>query len=116
VSAPHLTADVRHGPLDECAVRAMRNDLNCLTVATLLAINAYEAMVGSGASMESGGLFCVAAFGRNLASVAVKISHLIYFIKKSYEICRDSVAVNCISVQRTQGVPLPSALTGHALG
>jgi hypothetical protein len=33
--------------------------------------------------VESGGLFCDGAFGRNLASVAVKMfSHSIYFIKK----------------------------------
>jgi hypothetical protein len=33
-----------------------------------------------GESLESDGLFCVGAFGRNVASVAVKIfSHLIYF-------------------------------------
>jgi hypothetical protein len=35
-----------------------------------------------GGSLESGGRFCVGAFGRNLASVAVKVSsRLIYFIK-----------------------------------
>jgi hypothetical protein len=44
-----------------------------------------EAMVGSGGvvfggSLESGGRFCVGAFDRNLASVAVKMfSHLIDF-------------------------------------
>jgi hypothetical protein len=33
--------------------------------------------------MESGGRFCVGAFGRNLASVTVKIfSHSIYLLKK----------------------------------
>jgi hypothetical protein len=33
-----------------------------------------------GWSLESGGKFCVGAFGRNLALVAVDIfSHLIYF-------------------------------------
>jgi hypothetical protein len=48
-------------------------------VATLVARNANEAvaepMVGSafGWSQESGGQFCVGAFGRNLVSVAVKI-------------------------------------------
>jgi hypothetical protein len=53
-------------------------------------------------NMESGGLFCVGAFGRNLASVAVKMfSHLIYFLKKFYKcctfnaICRDNAATNC---------------------
>jgi hypothetical protein len=35
---------------------------------------------GGGGSLESGGRFCVGAFGSNLASVAVKMfSHLIYF-------------------------------------
>jgi hypothetical protein len=34
-------------------------------------------------SQRSGGRFCVGAYGRNLASVAVKIfSHLIYFKKE----------------------------------
>jgi hypothetical protein len=34
-------------------------------------------------SLESGGRFCVCAFGMNLASVAVKMfSHLTYFIKE----------------------------------
>jgi hypothetical protein len=39
----------------------------------------------SGRSLESEGRFCAGAFGRNLASVAVKMfSHLIYFTKKFY--------------------------------
>jgi hypothetical protein len=39
-------------------------------------------------SLASGGRFCVAAFGRNLASVAVKMfSHLIWFIQKFYKFC-----------------------------
>jgi hypothetical protein len=54
-------------------------------VATLVARNANEtmmaSMVWSGESLESGGRFCVGAFGRNLASVAVKMfPHLIYFL------------------------------------
>jgi hypothetical protein len=59
-----------------------------------------------GGSLESGGRFCVGAFGRNLASVAVKMfSHSIYFIKKFYKfctfsaICKDNAAINCITVQ-----------------
>jgi hypothetical protein len=58
-------------------------------VATLAAKNANDAMVAPmvefggvafGWSLESGGRFCVGAFGRNLASVAVKMfSHLIQF-------------------------------------
>jgi hypothetical protein len=61
-------------------------------VATVVARNENEAMVvpmavlaesDFGGSPESGSRFCVGAFGRNLASVAVKIfSHLIYHIKK----------------------------------
>jgi hypothetical protein len=36
-----------------------------------------------GGSLKSGGRFCIGAFGRNLASVAVKMfSHFINFIKK----------------------------------
>jgi hypothetical protein len=36
--------------------------------------------------MESGGRFCVGAFGRNLASISVKMfSHVIYFMKKCYK-------------------------------
>jgi hypothetical protein len=36
-----------------------------------------------GGCLESGGRFCVGAFGRNLASVAVKMSpHFILFAKK----------------------------------
>jgi hypothetical protein len=61
-------------------------------VATLVARNAKEfmmaPMMGSaesvfGGSLESGGRFCVVAFGMNLPSAAVKMfSRLIYFIKK----------------------------------
>jgi hypothetical protein len=46
-------------------------------VASLVARKAYEATVapavGSNGSLDSGGQVCVAAFGRNLASVAVKM-------------------------------------------
>jgi hypothetical protein len=39
-------------------------------------------------SLESGDRFCVGAYGRNLASVAVKMfSHLIYFRKKFCKFC-----------------------------
>jgi hypothetical protein len=67
-------------------------------VATLVARNENEAMVGSafGGSLEPGGRFCVGAFGRNLVSVAMKtFSHLIYFIKIS-AICKDNAAINVI--------------------
>jgi hypothetical protein len=51
-----------------------------------MARNSKEAMVAPmgdlaepafGVSLESGGRFCVGAFGRNLASVAPMFSHLI---------------------------------------
>jgi hypothetical protein len=73
-----------------------------------------------GGSMETGGLFCVGAFGRNLASVTMKMfSHLIYFIKKFYKchtlnaICKDNAAINCITVQQKNS--FPSSLTGHTM-
>jgi hypothetical protein len=67
-----------------------------------------------GESLESGGRFCVGVFGRNLASVSVKIfSHLIYIIKKVYKcctfnaICKDNAAINCTTFQHRKG-SLPS--------
>jgi hypothetical protein len=55
---------------------------------------------------ESGSQFCVGAFGRNLASVTVKMfSRLMYFKMKCYkcctfnEICKHNAAINCITVQ-----------------
>jgi hypothetical protein len=46
-------------------------------VATLVAGDANEAIVepvvGFGGSLESGGRFCIGAFGRNLVSVAMKM-------------------------------------------
>jgi hypothetical protein len=51
-------------------------------LATLVARNTKEAVVGSDGSLKPGGLFCVCAFGRNLALVAMKtFSDLIYFMK-----------------------------------
>jgi hypothetical protein len=38
-------------------------------------MNANEAMVGSGASMESGGLFCVAAFGSRREDLTFNLLH-----------------------------------------
>jgi hypothetical protein len=74
-----------------------------------------------GGSLESGGRFCVGAFGRNLASVAVKMfSHLIYFKKEFYKfctfnaICKYDAAVNCITVQHKKG-PFLSTLMGHTI-
>jgi hypothetical protein len=89
-------------------------------VATLVARNANETVVESVffRSLESGGWFCVGAFGRNLASVTMKMfSHLIHFIKKFYKfctfntICKDNAAINYITVST-----LPSTLMGHMLG
>jgi hypothetical protein len=55
--------------------------------------------------VESGGRFCVGAFGRNLVSVAVKMfSHLIYFKKTFYKFCnfnaiwKDNAEINCVNV------------------
>jgi hypothetical protein len=60
-----------------------------------------------GGSLDSGGRFCVGAFGRNTASVAVKMfSQLIYFIKQFYNcctlnaICKDNAEINCVTFQR----------------
>jgi hypothetical protein len=72
-----------------------------------------------GGRLESGGPFCVGAFGRNLASVAVKMfSLLIYFIRTFYKfctfnaICKDNAAINCITLQHNKG-SFPSTLTGR---
>jgi hypothetical protein len=73
-----------------------------------------------GGRLESGikQSFYVGAFGRNQASVAVKMfSHLIYFIKKFYKlctfstICEGNAAINCVTVQHNKG-SFPSTLTG----
>jgi hypothetical protein len=60
-------------------------------------------------------------FGKNLASVAVKMfSHLIYLKKKSYTfctfnaICKDDAEISCITVQHKRDLFL-STLTGHTL-
>jgi hypothetical protein len=59
-----------------------------------------------GGSLESSGWFCVGAFGRNLASVAVKMfTHLICLKNKFSKvytfnaICKDNGAINYITVQ-----------------
>jgi hypothetical protein len=60
-----------------------------------------------GGSLESGGRFCVGAFGRNLASVALKMFlYLIQFIKRFCKFCtfnvtfKNNAAINCIIVQQ----------------
>jgi hypothetical protein len=72
-----------------------------------------------GGSLESGFWFCVAAFDRNLASVAVKVfSHLIYFIKIFYKfftsnaICKENEEINCTTFQHLKGL-FSSTSTGH---
>jgi hypothetical protein len=58
-----------------------------------------------GGSLESDGGFCVGAFGRNLASVAVKMySHQLTFNKfykfcSTNAICKHNAAISCITVQ-----------------
>jgi hypothetical protein len=73
-------------------------------------------MVGSGGvciwqKSESGSRFCVYAFGRNVASVDMKMfSNLIYFIKEFYKCCtfnavfKDNAAIICITVQHKDKV------------
>jgi hypothetical protein len=99
-----VTLDSTSAPFVRCG----KNLNSVLTVATLVATNANRGLrwrlaesVFCG-SLESGGRFCVGAFGRNLVSVTMKkFSHLIYFIKKFYKlctfqgICKDNVAINC---------------------
>jgi hypothetical protein len=53
--------------------------------------------------MKSGGRFCVGAFGRNMATSAVKMSvHSTYFLSKFYKYCtsnatcKDNTAIKCI--------------------
>jgi hypothetical protein len=76
--------------------------------------------VGSGGvwSLQSGSRFGVGAFGRNVASVAIKMfSRSIYFIK-NYKfctfnaICKDNAVINCIPVQHKK-ILFPSTLTNH---
>jgi hypothetical protein len=62
------------------------------------------------ASLESSGRLSVAAFGKNLASVAVtKFTHLTYFTKKCYTLCifnvncKDNAAINCVTAQDKTG-------------
>jgi hypothetical protein len=68
--------------------------------------------------LESGGRFCVGAFGRNLVSVAVKMSsHLNYFIQTFYRctfnaICKDILAISFIILQHKTN-SFPSTLMGH---
>jgi hypothetical protein len=71
-------------------------------------------------SLELGSWFCIGVFGKNFASVAVKMfSHVIYFIRKFYKfctfsgICKVNVAINCITFHY-RNVPFPSYLMGFS--
>jgi hypothetical protein len=77
-----------------------------------------------GGSLETGGLFCVGAFARNLASVALKMcSHLICFVKKLYmhfsaafnAICKDNPVVSCNAIHCKKD-SFWLILTDHTLG
>jgi hypothetical protein len=87
-------------------------------VALLVAIIADKEHGGS--CVVSGDWFCVNAFGRNLASVAMKMfPHKIYFMKKSElctfnMICKDIAAVNCVTNQYNE-ISFSSAVKSHEL-
>jgi hypothetical protein len=111
LSTPHIIANVRHARLDECAVRATRKKLkvcsdsgdtgfkNCkLSYAGACGRVCRSLFLAGVWNVEPGGRFCVGAFGRNLASVAVKMfSHFICLIKTFYNfytfnaICKDTL-------------------------
>jgi hypothetical protein len=62
----------------------------------------------------SGGRFCVGAFGRNLALVAVKMFSLIIYFVNLNAICKDNAAVDCFSVEQKSG-SFPPTSRGHTL-
>jgi hypothetical protein len=76
------------------------------------------AFCGVWRSLESGGRFCVGAFGRNLAAVAVKMfPRLIYFKRNAINFVHsmrftDNAGINCVTVQHKKG-SFPSTLMGH---
>jgi hypothetical protein len=101
----------------ECAVRAMRKQLklnsDSVGCGSKRCKQGYgDACGGSGGvciwrSLESGGRFCVCAFGRSLALVTLNIfSHLLYFIKTfthfvlSMQFANIMLQINCNSTQR----------------
>jgi hypothetical protein len=55
-------------------------------VATPVAKNANEAMVGSVRSLESGGQICVGTFGKKLAAVAAKVFSYLICVKEILQI------------------------------
>jgi hypothetical protein len=82
--------NVRHARLYEFAVRAMRKKLKLVSdgidSGSKKCKRGYGgACSGVWRSLESGGRFCVGAFGRNPVSIAVKMfSHLICYFKKLF--------------------------------
>jgi hypothetical protein len=71
------------------------------------------AKTACGGSLESGGRVCAGAFGRNLASVTVKMfSHLIYVLQKFYKfyifnaISKDNVAIKYYLYNTKVFIPL----------
>jgi hypothetical protein len=126
--AHDIIANIRHAWLDECAVRAMRKKLKLSSDGGDSGSKKYMRSYGMvwrslclAGVCESGGRFCVGAFGRNLASIAVKMfSHSIYFVKKFYKfcnfnaICKDNAAINCITVQHTKKVRSGQLLTSNS--
>jgi hypothetical protein len=88
-----------------------------LTVAIMVARNPNEDMAAPmvgfafGGSLESGGRFCVGAFGRNQVSVAVEMfSHLTSFTTNFINFVLSlrfaNAAINCITVQHTKFIPV----------
>jgi hypothetical protein len=80
-----IIVDVHHAYLEECAVRTMQKKLSyeggnsdrkkCNEATVAPRWRSVESAFGG--SLESGRYFCVGAFGRNRAQVAVKMfSHL----------------------------------------
>jgi hypothetical protein len=77
-----------------------------MTLVTVEARNANEAVVGCGGVLSVVVSFLFSAFGRNLTSVAVKMSsHLVYATNGFYKsctfsmICKGNSAINCVTVQ-----------------
>jgi hypothetical protein len=91
-------------------------------VASNESVGMVAPVVWFGRRLESGMRqpICVGVFGRNLASVTMKMfSHLIYVINKLYEytfnvICKDNAAINCITLQHKK-VSFLSTLMSHTL-
>lgn len=61
-------------------------------------------MVRPGGSLMSGDLFCVRAFGRNLASVAKMFYKDIYKCSAFNEILKDNAVVNCVSFEHNKNL------------